>query len=211
MGGPRVTRSPCAQVAVAMHPMEVQQGAGPETPRGRGMSHRAPAGRGTSHERGADQRREPRVPLDMPVRIATIDAELDPGTGRRFFRSSHETCANVSRTGLFIRTAEPLEPGRRLLVELTLPGGKDIDAVGRVAWVRRSMAPPAERGVGIELLGATPEELARLRTWIASRTGADVKPHERSARAHDENGTPFSWDAAAPTRDGESPEGDGFG
>ena len=128
-----------------------------------------------SDDRSAEQRREPRVPLNAPVRISTIDPELDPGTGSRFFRSSDETCANVSRTGLFIRTAEPLEPGRRLLVELTLPGGEDIDAVGRVAWVKKSLGPGAERGVGVELLGATSEELARLQGWIAERTGAARK------------------------------------
>jgi len=179
------------------------------------MSHGAPGKRGMSRERsanqGREQRREPRVPLDLAVRISTIDAELDPGTGRRFFRSSRETCANVSRTGLFIRTAEPLEPGRRLLVELTLPGGEDIDAVGRVAWVRRSMAPTAERGVGVELFGATPEELSRLRTWVASRTGTGPKPHPRDASTRDENGTPFLRGSMASARDGESPEGDGFG
>jgi Tfp pilus assembly protein PilZ len=119
--------------------------------------------------RDPNQRREPRVPLNAPVRISTIDPETDPGTGRRFFRSSREICANVSRTGLFIRTAEPLEPGRRLLVELRLPDGEDIDAVGRVAWVKRSLAPSPERGVGIELLGATPEELARLQAWVSLR------------------------------------------
>lgn len=140
-----------------------------------------------SDEQGTNQRREPRVPLNAPVRISTIDPELDPGTGRRFFRSSSEVCANVSRTGLFIRTAEPLEPGRRLLVELTLPGGEDIDAVGRVAWVKRSLTPTAERGVGVELLGATPDELARLQAWIARKTRAN---HEEAALASDGESSP---------------------
>jgi Tfp pilus assembly protein PilZ len=157
-----------------------------------------------SDDRGADQRREPRVPLNAPVRISTIDSELDPGTGRRFFRSSRETCANVSRTGLFIRTNEPLEPGRRLLVELTLPGGEDIDAVGRVAWVRKNLAPAAERGVGVELLGATPDELARLHAWIAHRSGADGGGERRTAAteasastARDAHATPFVPEATA--------------
>jgi len=145
-----------------------------------------------SDEQETNQRRETRVPLNAPVRISTIDPELDPGTGRRFFRSSSEVCANVSRTGLFIRTSEPLEPGRRLLVELTLPGGDDIDAVGRVAWVKRSLTPATERGVGVELLGATPDELARLQAWIAS-----------SRRALP--------DDASPDRDGDSSPSDPSG
>ena len=136
-------------------------------------------------EQDTTPRREPRVPLDAPVRISTIDPETDPGTGRSFFRSSDEVCANVSRTGVFIRTSEPLEPGRRLLVELQLPDGADIDAVGRVAWVKKSLAPAAERGVGVELLGATPEELASLQAWVTRRTrnseSSDAKTTESSS------------------------------
>jgi Tfp pilus assembly protein PilZ len=164
-----------------------------------------------SDERGADRRREARVPLNAPVRISTIDPELDPGTGRRFFRSSSETCANVSRTGLFIRTAEPLEPGRRLLVELSLPGGEDIDAVGRVAWVRRTLAPEAERGVGVELLGATPDELARLQAWVAMQTGADeanATPFGSRVRRRAKRG---ARDEASDVLDGESPNEDASG
>jgi uncharacterized protein (TIGR02266 family) len=120
------------------------------------------------------------VVLNAPVRIATIDAERDPGTGRAFFRSCSEFCANVSRNGLFIRTAEPLEPGRRLLVELKLPGGSDVEAVGRVAWVEKSLAPGTERGIGVELVGGAPEQLASLQAFVA-----------RSARRHrpDPDGT----------------------
>ena len=138
----------------------------------------ASAQRAASAERRTNERRERRVPLNAPVQISTIDSETDPGTGRSFFRSSKEVCANVSRTGLFIRTAEPLEPGRRLLVELELPDGAGIDAVGRVAWVKRSLAPPAERGIGVELLGATNEELATLHAYVA-RTGPTSGPRNR--------------------------------
>lgn len=153
---------------------------------GRGASLEPGAGAGREH--GTNQRREPRVPLHAPVRISTIDPEVDPGTGRPFFRSSREFCSNVSRTGLFIHTAEPLEPGRRLLVELTLPGGDDVDAVGRVAWVKRSLAPGTERGVGVELLGATPEELARLQRWIASCKGDEGRRREdaRDVKSRDD-------------------------
>jgi len=118
------------------------------------------------------RRRDPRVDVCAPVRISTIDPETDPGTGRRFFRSTSEFCANVSRHGLFIRTAEPLEPGRRLLVELKLPGGAAVDAVGRVAWVKKGLTPSNDRGVGVEILGAEPEQLASLHAFVARRARA---------------------------------------
>lgn len=125
-----------------------------------------------SQDREEGARREPRVPLSLPVRIATIDPETDPRTGRAFFRSCSEFCSNVSRTGLFIRTSEPLEPGRRLLVELKLPGGRDVEAVGRVAWVKRSLAPERETGVGVELVGGVPDQLASLQAFVSRSSRA---------------------------------------
>lgn len=120
--------------------------------------------------RTPQRRRSPRIPLSAPVRIATIDPETDPGTGRPFFRSFSDTCGNLSPDGLFIRTAEPLEPGRRILVELSLPGG-DVEAVGRVAWIKRGLNRGADRGVGVELLGGVPDQLARLRSFVARHAG----------------------------------------
>ncbi len=114
-------------------------------------------------------RRERRADLNVPVRISTIDAERDPRSGRPFFRASREVCSNVSRNGLFIRTAEPFEPGRRLLLEVELPGGDEVEAVGRVAWVKKSLAPGEERGVGVELVGGTPDQLATLQGLVAGK------------------------------------------
>lgn len=116
-------------------------------------------------ERGINRRRYHRLSLALPVRVSTIDAETDPYTGRPFFRLSREWSGNVSRGGVFIRTPEPLAPGRRVLLEVSLPNGTPLEATGRVAWARRVLAPPgehAEAGVGIEFLGATAEGLESL-------------------------------------------------
>src|SRR3989304_2619531 len=101
----------------------------------------------------------------MPVRIATIEPERDPWTGRPFFRASQETCANVSSGGAYVQTgeplgpgrpillaiplpggphvrpAEPLAPGRRILLEITLPDGQPVEAIGRIAWSKRVLTP----------------------------------------------------------------------
>jgi uncharacterized protein (TIGR02266 family) len=119
--------------------------------------------------RAAERRRAPRIALNLPVRIATIDPETDPTTGQRFFRSFRDTCANLSPGGLFVETSEPLEPGRRILVELELPGGRDVEAVGRVAWIKKGLSPEPPRGVGVELLGGMPDQLATLRSWVSGR------------------------------------------
>ncbi len=118
------------------------------------------------------RRRHPRIDARIPVRISTIEAERDPWTGRPYFRSSQETCANLSRGGAFVRTGELLEPGRRVLLELSLPNGNQVEAIGRVAWTKRSLekrGPGLEfdTGVGIEFLGGASAQLSVLEEFVA--------------------------------------------
>jgi uncharacterized protein (TIGR02266 family) len=118
------------------------------------------------------------VAAEVAVRVSTIEPERDPWTGRPFFRAFQDTCVNLSRGGAFVRTAEPLAPGRRLLVELELPGGRALEAIGRVAWTKRVLEPQgrsAEGGIGIEFLGGASEHFAALEDFI-----------DRSIRAGDE-------------------------
>ena len=120
-------------------------------------------------ESSSGQRRHPRISAALPVRVSTIEPEKDPWTGRPFFRATQEHCANVSRGGAFVRTSEPLAPGRRVLIELQLPDGAPLEAIGRVAWTRRIMSPnesETESGIGVEFLGAAPEQLSALETFL---------------------------------------------
>jgi Tfp pilus assembly protein PilZ len=115
------------------------------------------------------RRRHRRVDALLPVRISTLEPERDPWTGRPFFRASQETCANVSRGGAFVRTAEPLTPGRRVLLEFVMPDGHPLEAIGRVAWTRRVLAPlerDSEAGIGIEFLGGPSDQFSALENWI---------------------------------------------
>ncbi len=115
------------------------------------------------------RRRHRRIEARLPVRISTIEPERDPWTGRPFFRASHETCANVSRGGLFLRTCEPLDAGRRLLLELRLPGGRSVEAIGRVAWSKKVLSPQTlhvEAEMGVEFLGGSSEQLSVLAEFV---------------------------------------------
>ena len=115
------------------------------------------------------KRRHPRRSSELPVRISTIDPEKDPYTGRPFFRSVSETCANVSKGGAFVRTRESFESGRRVLVELTLPDGRALEAIGRVAWSRHVLAPGGradDAGLGVEFLGAASEHFNALEAFL---------------------------------------------
>jgi Tfp pilus assembly protein PilZ len=125
-----------------------------------------------SHDSGDARRRYPRIDASVPVRISTIEAEKDPWSGRRYFRSSQETCANLSRGGAFVRTGELLEPGRRVLLEISLPDGAQVEAIGRVAWTKRSLekrGPEIDSGVGIEFLGGAASQLSALEEYVARR------------------------------------------
>jgi hypothetical protein len=115
-----------------------------------------------------DRRRHERVAIDAPIRLSTIDPEIDPWTGRPFFRAWEERCANLSRGGALVHSREVLAPGRRLLLEVDLPGGPSFEAIARVAWSRPDCAEPhgAVCGLGIEFLGGVPDHLARLETFL---------------------------------------------
>lgn len=105
-----------------------------------------------------DRRRHQRVSLDASVRLSTIDPEIDPHTGRPFFRAFEEHCANLSRGGILVHTHEALSPGRRVLVELALPTGRIFESVARVAWAGAVENEPDTRGLGIEFLSGAPRQ-----------------------------------------------------
>lgn len=114
-------------------------------------------------------RRHDRVAVELSVRVSTIDPETDPRTGRPFFRASRELCSNLSRGGVYIRTTDVLHPGRRVLVELELPGGSQLEAVGRVAWSKTVLSPEGQaedNGVGVEFLGGCPAQFSALESFL---------------------------------------------
>ena len=81
----------------------------------------------------APERRFLRVPVEMSIRLSTIDPEPDPRTGRPFFRASREVCANLSEGGAYIRTGEPLNETEAVAYS-TLTGimGRESAYSGRV-------------------------------------------------------------------------------
>lgn len=128
----------------------------------------------------ARRRRHDRIAAEIPVRLSTIEPDRDPLTGRSFFRATQETCANVSRGGAFIRTTELLDPGRRVLVELSLPGGAQVEAIGRVAWTKRVLSAgrgEPDCGVGVEFLGGASEQFSVLDEFVRRTHDDDAKEH----------------------------------
>lgn len=114
----------------------------------------------------------PRVATSVPVRISTVDAEVDPSSGRSFFRSAEETTANLSRGGAYVRSWAPLEAGRRVVIAIDLPEEGELQLVGRVVWTRRALRPnPAGElepaGYGVEFVGGSRAELDGLGRFLS--------------------------------------------
>jgi uncharacterized protein (TIGR02266 family) len=116
------------------------------------------------------RRRHPRLALEAPIRLSTLDPETDPWTGRPFFRACEERTANLSSGGVLVPTREPLAPGRRVLIEMTLPDGGPFEAIARVAWTRQHEADVF--GLGFEFLGSEPDHRARLERFLSARAPA---------------------------------------
>lgn len=123
-----------------------------------------------------ERRRYPRVHTDVPIRLSTIDPEIDPWSGRPFFRSCEEAVADVSRGGARVVSDEPLGPGRRLLLEIDLPDGRPFEAIARVAWSRLEPSPAGSYGLGLEFLGGTPEHAARLDAFLSDMSHSRSTP-----------------------------------
>ena len=115
---------------------------------------------------------DPRISLPLRARISTLEPEIDRRTGKRFFRTSEEVCANVSRRGVFISMQETIPKDQRVLVELELPGDHEVEIVGRVAWVRDAPTTEApagkalRAGIGVQFLAGHGHSLRRLDRFL---------------------------------------------
>lgn len=109
-----------------------------------------------------ERRRHRRIAFDAPIRLSTIDPEIDPHTGRPFFRAWEDHCTNVSRGGVLVHTKEALAPGRRVLIEVELPEGPRLEAMARVAWRGPAEDDPDALDLGIEFMGGRADQMSRL-------------------------------------------------
>ena len=140
---------------------------------------------------GHKHQQHERVNVRMKVRISTIDSERDQGTGRRFFRTAQATCANVSRGGAFVLTTDPVAPGRRVLVEIEIPDGTQVQAIGRVAWSKVAVGPTGtldESGIGVEFVGNSADQIQPLQDYLVrsargKRIMGAAKPGPETARS----------------------------
>jgi len=98
-----------------------------------------------------DQRKDPRVPGAVPVRLTFAGTE-------RFLEAFTE---NVSLGGVFVQSDSVVPQGTRLDLTIELSAGKGIRAVGEVAWCRPASAD-APAGLGVRFVEMAPA----YRQWL---------------------------------------------
>lgn len=106
----------------------------------------------------ADQRRAARVPL-LVLRVAINDGQ------RSFFGYAK----NISRSGLFIATISPREPGTVFDLEIPLPNvmGIHLHCSVEIVWKRRyDPACPYEPGMGLRFIDLPEDVAAQIDTWV---------------------------------------------
>lgn len=118
-------------------------------------------------DKPADIRRALRSPL-LVLRV-----KLDDGR-RSFFGYAK----NISRSGLFITSVNPREPGERFHLELPLPAplSRTLVCTGEVVWKRLYKSDsPYEPGMGLRFLDLPAEEEALLDQWVRDANAREEK------------------------------------
>lgn len=118
---------------------------------------------GSPDKGSAHQRKSLRAPLIV------LRVKLDDGR-KSFFGYAK----NISRSGLFIATVNPRDPGERFDVEMTLPAplGHSVQCACEVVWKRLyRKGSPHEPGMGLRFL-ELPEEMAEaIDRWVSTELG----------------------------------------
>ena len=98
----------------------------------------------------AERRTAPRYPLILGAEV------LDVRSGARFVART----ADVSRTGCYIDTLNPIPPGSKIHVRLQHEA-ETFDADGRVIYISPGL------GMGVAFTSQAPDQLAILDRWLS--------------------------------------------
>lgn len=104
-------------------------------------------------EGGADNRRHPRVPLDVLVQLRSDSVDA--------FRAMH--ARNLSIGGMFIATKEKRPQGAEIFFQFTVKdGGTLIEGLGRVVHV-------SDDGIGVEFVSVLEPSASIIRALVDER------------------------------------------
>lgn len=112
----------------------------------------------SSGPEGGDKRKKLRAPL------LVLKVRLDDG-GKVFFGYAK----NISRSGIFIATANPRAPGSRFQLEMTLPAAAELtfQATCEVVWKREfSLKSLHDPGMGLNFIDLPENVAERIDEWV---------------------------------------------
>lgn len=117
----------------------------------------------TQRASGFYRRTETRFPKVLSLKFEDRDSVIEACSG------------NISTGGLFIKTENPLQPGRRFLLKLEFPGvSKPLEIECGVAWVQKQVDCTADKpvgmptGMGVKFCGISKEDRGTLGQYIES-------------------------------------------
>ncbi len=100
-----------------------------------------------------------------------------PGTER-----GEADAFDLSKGGLFLQTTRPIAVGKRLSLEIFLAGEPAAwPALGRVVWIRGAGSELGPPGMGVKLIDADDDVLAKIERVVASSEAAQRGAGERKA------------------------------
>ncbi len=76
------------------------------------------------------------------------------------------TTANLSLTGLFIRTRKAMSPGTSLKLVLEVNTQKKIDLEGEVAWSLKTGLSDFKNGMGVKLTNIPPAYIELVKEFV---------------------------------------------
>ena len=122
-----------------------------------------------------DRRNHPRIKAKVKVRFKNASAFIA------------EYTHNISKGGLFVRTAKPCPMESLVEVIIVLPETEEeIHALGRVMHVVTQEEAEEDRpaGMGLELHDISPEDLAKIDRYISEKIKQGEVPDELGRRKH---------------------------
>jgi len=116
-----------------------------------------------------DQRRELRSPLLVQ------NVKVEPAGQKAFFGYAK----NISRSGMFIGTTNPKEPGSQFNVEIPFPApiATTITCACEVVWQRNfSRKSQYEPGMGLKFVDLPKELAERIDAWVKDKSSLMFSP-----------------------------------
>lgn len=110
-----------------------------------------------------NRRRHPRVAVELKARMTTVDPRFEHDEEGGSVEVVEARCVDLSSGGSQVDGGPLWGPGRKVLLELRLPGGREVGVVGVVAWSRVSASDDGAIGarLGLAFAEPAPEQVER--------------------------------------------------